>query len=258
MLKIENWDVVGWEHAIRGMRNPKNSWERSDSKGCNGCDCDCEYLTSYDMDICIGPNDLKLMEALRDGGPVHAKYRRMITVYIDITAPLYWWKEFDTYKVGTVANSCSTMHKIMDKEFTLDDFSTEHLISDWVSDENNESLYYWEQNPTHMSLFASPLDGLKIVIGLLNANRTAYMNAKKKPMKEEAKRAELMKKYWWQIIQLLPSSYNQKRTIMLNYEVLANIYKWRRDHKLDEWHVVCDWIENLPYSEIITGKRGEK
>lgn len=231
MLKIENWDVVGWEHAIRGMRNPKNSWDRSDS----------EYI---DGEADIGRNDLKLMEALRDGGPVHAKYRRMITVYLDITAPLYWWKEFDTYKVGTVANSCSTMHKVMDKKFTLDDFSTDHLMDPLDSD-----LMWGDDIPQRV---------LKNTICTLNQYRDKYLETKKKPMKEEAMRAKLMKKYWWQIIQLLPSSYNQKRTVMLNYEVLANIYKWRRDHKLDEWHVVCDWIESLPYSEIITGKREEK
>lgn len=264
MLKIENWEVVGWEHAIRGMRNPKNSWERSDSRNCNGCDCDCEYLTSYDMDICIGPNDQKLMHALADGGPVHAKYRRMITVYLDITAPLYWWKEFDTYKVGTVANSCSTMHKIHAKEFTIDDFSTEHLFG------QEDMLNYDERADIAKdnALAAVNVDGewcyftpegyIQMTCNILNHYRNKYLETKKKPMKEEAKRAELMKKYWWQMIQLLPSSYNQKRTVMLNYEVLANIYKWRRDHKLDEWHVVCDWIENLPYSEIITGKREEK
>ena len=219
MIKLENYEVVGWEHAIRGMRNPLNSWERSDS------------FFSYDYSSCdrigeryqhedIGPNDHDLMMRLAHGGPVHAKYRRMITVYVDITAPLYWWKEFDTYKVGTVANSCSTMHKIHAKEFTREDFSFEHLFNDFSYD----YLTTLETN---------------IVEGL-NVARYWYLKTKDK-------------KYWWQMIQLLPTSYNQKRTVMLNYEVLTNIYESRKNHKLDEWHVFCDWIESLPYSEIIIG-----
>jgi hypothetical protein len=181
--------------------------------------------------------------SLAKGGPVHAKYRRMITVYLDITAPLYWWKEYDTYKVGTIANSCSSMHKIHAKEFELSDFSCEHLSNDdyVYGDEYEYDLTYTYLNVLEDTIFA------------LNKARDRYLLAKTKPMKEEAKRADLMKKYWWQMIQLLPSSYNQKRTLMLNYEVLHNIYHSRRHHKLDEWHVFCDMIENLPYSEIITG-----
>lgn len=216
MLKLKNTEVVGWEHAIRGMRNPKNSWNRSDSKFTEHTLEEWPHDTVKTLDD-IGPNDHKLMMILADGGPVHAKYRRMITVYVDITAPFYWWKEFDTYKVGTVANSCSTMHKIADKEFTLDDFSTEHLE---------------EQS----------LSGIEALIQYLNVCRNCYLETKDK-------------KYWWQMIQLLPTSYNQKRTVMLNYEVLVGIYKWRRNHKLDEWHTFCDWIEELPYSELIIGQK---
>lgn len=218
MIKIENTEVLGWEHAIRGMRNPKNSWDRSDSER--------KYESYHDLSggyMEIGPNDHKLMMNLAAGGPVHAKYRRMITVYMDITAPLYWWKEFDTYKVGTVANSCSTMHKIHDKEFTLDDFSYEHLASQW-------------------------LKHLKNTIELLNDAREAYNWCN----------TDAKKDWWWQMIQLLPSSYNQKRTIMLNYEVLVGMHRDRKNHKLDEWHDFCDWIESLPYSEIITGRNKEE
>lgn len=241
MLKIENTEVLGWDAAIRGMRNPKNSWEKSDSQfvrdpdyGCFGA-CPCAELV--DCDCChVGPNDLKLMTTLRNAGTDHRKFMRMITVYLNITAPLYWWKEFDTYKVGTVANSCSTMHKITAKEFDVNDFSHEH-IEELDGDEYNMS-YDW----------------LLRTVDILNYYRQKYLETKTKPMKEEAKRAPLMKTYWWQMIQLLPSSYNQRRTILLNYEVLANIYKSRRNHKLDEWHTFCDWIESLPYSELITGK----
>ena len=251
MLKIENTEIVGWEAALRGMRNPMNSWEKSDSRSCGTCgDCDicidydnCPYGYDY-LKIIVGPNDLDLMTRLRNAGTDHRKFMRMITVYLDITAPLYWWKEFDTYKVGTVANSCSTMHKIHDKEFTMDDFSHEHLICDWVGD-NNEAIFYKdppENSPIKCQLMFTPLDALRITIGVLNTNREAYLKTKNK-------------KYWWQMIQLLPSSYNQKRTVMLNYEVLANIYKSRKNHKLDEWHTFCDWVESLPYSELITGEK---
>lgn len=232
MLKIEKTEVVGFEAAIRGMRNPKNSWEKSDS----------EFITSDGdhHDICghsgpwfgsdgweevlIGENDLNLMTTLRNAGTDHRKFMRMIVVYLDITAPLYWWKEFDTYKVGTVANSCSTMHKIAAKEFTFDDFSCEHL-------ERRASLT------------------LKKVIDDLNYYRKYYISLAKQNVSGADTKA---KDIWWQMIQLLPSSYNQKRTVMLNYEVLANIYKSRKDHKLDEWHTFCDWIEGLPYSKLIT------
>ena len=237
MIKLENAEVMGWEHAIRGMRNPMNSWGKSDSRIST---CECEQWPhnirkSFDE---IGPNDHDLMMRLAKGGPVHAKYRRMITVYVDITAPLYWWKEFDTYKVGTVANSCSTMHKIAAKEFTLEDFSCEHLMDNAMAD-------VFQQK--------SPLDILYATIDMLNFCRQKYLETKTKPMKNEQARKELMKKYWWQMIQLLPSTYNQRRTVMLNYEVLANIYKSRRNHKLDEWHTFCDWIKDLPYSDLITG-----
>lgn len=229
MLKVENVEVLGWEHAIRGMRNPKNSWAKSDSgpecpykkeKCCGECQ----------QNFCIGPNDKQLMMALRNAGTDHRKFMRMITVYLDITAPLYWWKEFDTYKVGTVANSCSTMHKIAEKEFTLENFSCEHLLSYWGEEKVNPTIIY----P------CTPMQHLNQTIACLNVCRKKYLETKDK-------------KYWWQMIQLLPSSYNQRRTVMLNYEVLANIYKSRRNHKLDEWHTFCDRIESLPYSALITG-----
>lgn len=223
MLKIENVEVLGWEHAIRGMRNPKNSWAKSDSGtecpyGKEKCCGECQ------QNFCIGPNDTQLMMSLRNAGTDHRKFMRMITVYLDITAPLYWWKEFDTYKVGTVANSCSTMHKIAAKEFTLDDFSHEHLVT-------------------------GPMEVLGMTIDVLNHYREKYLVA----TKTEEYTGLPAKDIWWQMIQLLPSSYNQKRTVMLNYEVLANIYKSRRHHKLDEWHTLCDRIESLPYSDLITG-----
>lgn len=232
MIKIENIEIMGWEHAIRGMRNPMNSWEKSDSGICKGGDdgigCEnCanqEYCThAFNRSWQLGKADHDLMMRLAAGGPTHAKYRRMIMVYVDITAPLYWWKEFDTYKVGTVANSCSTMHKIAAKEFTLDDFSHEHLI-------------------------VAGLNSLKRTIEDLNSCREGYLDESIK------QNPEWRKEVWWQMIQLLPSSYNQKRTVMLNYEVLAGIYPMRKNHKLDEWVDFCKWIETLPYSEIIIGK----
>lgn len=229
MLKIENAEVLGWEHAIRGMRNPKNSWAKSDS----GTKCPYEKekcCGECQQNFCIGPNDKQLMMALRNAGTDHRKFMRMITVYLDITAPLYWWKEFDTYKVGTVANSCSTIHKIAEKEFTLENFSCEHLLSYWGEEKVNPTIIY----P------CTPMQHLNQTIACLNVCRKKYLETKDK-------------KYWWQMIQLLPSSYNQRRTVMLNYEVLANIYKSRRNHKLDEWHTFCDWIEGLPYSALITG-----
>lgn len=229
MLKISNFEVMGWEHAIRGMRNPMNSWEKSDSEFSV---CECEQWP-HDIKkslVELGPNDLDLMKRLRNAGTDHRKFMRMITVYLDITAPLYWWKEFDTYKVGTVANSCSTMHKIAEKELTLEDFSCEHLINESVTEETIE------YNPTDLWFHGHLFNTVR----MLNNARERYLKTKDR-------------KYWWQMIQLLPSSYNQKRTIMLNYEVLANIYKSRRNHKLDEWHIFCDWIEELPYSEVITG-----
>lgn len=239
MLKMENIEVVGWEHAIRGMRNPKNSWSRSDSKITEHTLEDWPHDTVKTFDK-IGPNDYKLMMSLADGGPVHAKYRRMIAVYVDITAPLYWWKEFDTYKVGTVANSCSTMHKIADKKFTLEDFSIEHLCCN-VFDASGIIDVFGDGDGKEMM---APIRITEMTIEMLNQMRELYLKTQDN-------------KYWWQMIQLLPSSYNQKRTVMLNYEVLVGIYKWRRNHKLDEWHIFCNWIEELPYSELITGYKEE-
>ena len=206
MIKFENIEAFGWEATIRGMRNPMNSWDKSDSSFIfprGGVPLPALFK--------IGPNDLKLMQSLIRGGTDHSKFMRMINVTVDITAPLYWWKEFDTYKVGTVANSCSTMHKIHSKEFSLDDFSYEHL--DGYS-----------------------IDLLEQIIDRLNDNRKHYNETKDKD-------------YWWQMIQLLPSSYNQKRTVQLNYQVLRNVYFSRRNHKLDEWHDFCDMIKSLPYAE---------
>lgn len=245
MLKISDFEVMGWEHAIRGMRNPMNSWEKSDSEFSV---CECEQWP-HDIKkslVELGPNDLDLMKRLRNAGTDHRKFMRMITVYVDITAPLYWWKEFDTYKVGTVANSCSTMHKIAAKKFTMEDFSCEHLF-----DEDSLPPYEERVDIEHCEPLAAidvngqwcyytPKTFVRMTCNVLNHFRDLYLKTKDK-------------KYWWQMIQLLPSSYNQKRTIMLNYEVLANIYKSRRNHKLDEWHIFCDWIEELPYSEVITG-----
>ena len=242
MLKIENTEVIGWEAAIRGMRNPKNSWKKSDSGVCAthgpGRCAECVYTDCHADDVeigtkyILGPNDLKLMTTLRNAGTDHRKFMRMITVYMDVTAPLYWWKEYDTYKVGTVANSCSTMHKIAEKEFKDDDFSVEHIF-DAESEGVEFPIIYSEEH--------SPIWSFHMTLKILNFYREKYLETKDK-------------KYWWQMIQLLPSSYNQRRTVMLNYEVLANIYKSRRYHKLDEWHTFCDWIEGLPYSELITGK----
>lgn len=222
MIKIDSIDTetYGWVAAIRGMRNPLNSWEKSDSKfvGCTSIICrgkECEkncIPIKGKIGITIGDEDLKLMKKLVKAGSDHSKFMRFITVTCDINAPLYWWKEFDTYKVGTVANSCSTMHKIADKEFTLDDFSHEHIY-------DNNLLYR--------------------VVTELNVWREMFIESKNK-------------EDWWQMIQLLPSSYNQKRTVMLNYAVLRNMYFARRNHKLDEWHDFCEWIESLPYSELIT------
>lgn len=259
MLKIEETEVVGWKAAIRGMRNPMNSWEQSDSYpavDCGKCgkieregmcrkeDRNCSGFECFE----VGPNDHGLMEKLRNAGTDHRKFMRMLIVYLDITAPLYWWKEFKTYRAGRKfgddepdiidegyleydieMNSCSTMHKIQAKEFTLEDFSCEKLMDNAMVD---------------IFQVKSPLDILYSTIDMLNLNRKMYLETKDK-------------KYWWQMIQLLPSSYNQKRTVMLSYEVLANMYKSRKNHKLDEWHTFCDWIESLPYSELITGGRNE-
>jgi hypothetical protein len=210
MIKFENTEVYGWEAAIRGMRNPMNSWDKSDSTFLPVYAPPSEYVPE------IGENDIKLMQKLVKAGADHSKFLRMINVTLDITAPLYWWKEFDTYKVGTVTNSCSTMHKITAKEFVLDDFSHEHL-----NDLGKNNLI--------------------LQIDSLNAFRHYYLGHKDKDI-------------WWQMIQLLPSSYNQRRTVMLNYQVLKNMYHSRNNHKLDEWRKFCEWIESLPYSELITEK----
>jgi hypothetical protein len=260
MIKFENTEVIGWEAAIRGMRNPMNSWEKSDSlfdikhHGAQDVDTLKSYRTGYDIkgdeyaackdwteNYAIGPNDLDLMKRLRNAGTDHRKFMRMITVYVDILAPLYWWKEFDTYKVGTVANSCSTMHKIAAKAFTLEDFSCEYLR-------------------------VAAKNVLLKTIEALNAEREAFIGEGLTYLKGD-------KECWYSMIQLLPNSYNQRRTVMLNYEVLANIYKSRKNHKLDEWaetkltgdcpadmypnkftNGFCDWIKTLPYSELITGE----
>ena len=244
MIKFEHCEVTGWEHAIRGMRNPMNSWDKSDSEIVPSLRYEDGYIDEPDVNI--GPDDHNLMMRLRNSGTDHRKFMRMINVYVDITAPLYWWKEFDTYKVGTVANSCSTMHKIHAKEFTLEDFSTEHLIGSpiprfkqtfSVTEFNAEN----ENKSYSFAMGSTPIDFMNCIVEVLNAYRDLYLRTKDK-------------KYWWQMIQLLPSSYNQKRTIMLNYEVLANIYKSRKNHKLDEWRTFCSWIEELPYSEIIVGE----
>ena len=243
MIKIENTEVVGFEPAIRGMRNPMNSWDKSDSFW-NYIPCgECNGNASCVDDFHIGENDHDLMMRLTKGGPVHAKYRRMITVYLDITAPLYWWKEFDTYAVGVVKNSCSTMHKIADKEFTLDDFSHEHLIS---RGEGRDDITCSMENGEVVLHNCSPMDILKLTCGMLNFYRNQYL---------KDFYSDDVKEDWWQMIQLLPSSYNQRRTVMLNYEVLAGLYPMRKDHKLDEWQEFCKWIETLPYSELITGER---
>jgi hypothetical protein len=225
MIKIEKTDVYGWESAIRGMRNPMNSWDKSDSTFLPVYALPVEYVPE------IGDNDHDLMTRLAKGGAVHAKYRRMITVYVDITAPLYWWKEFDTYKVGTVANSCSTMHKIHAKEFTLDDFSHEHLTE-------------------------TTLMQMERIINTLNSARHIYLTFDQQNRLEKG--LDNKKSVWWQMVQLLPSSYNQKRTVMLNYEVLVGMYRDRKNHKLDEWHTFCDWIKSLPYSELITMESEDK
>lgn len=204
MIKLEETDVFGFEAAIRGMRNPKNSWDKSDSNCTTIIKDDGKYIADF-----IGKNDLKLMKALAGAGTDHGKFLRMINVTVDITAPLYWWKEFDTYKVGTVANSCSTMHKIHAKEFELSDFSTEHLVGKSVA-------------------------ALQGVIDVMNLEREHFLGTHDKDC-------------WWQMIQLLPSSYNQKRTVQLNYAVLLNMYHARKNHKLDEWHDFCKWVEDLPY-----------
>lgn len=233
-IKFENVVLASPEQMkfiIEGMRNPMNSWEKSDSRTCrqDGSFCmECEYKNDY----CLGENDHSLMQRLSNAGTEHRKYMRMMPVYVRITAPLYWWKEFDTYKIGTVANSCSTMHKIAEKEFTLEDFSCEHL-GVFIPAEKNDGV------EDYKNLWIASLEE---TIDYLNVARTFY-NRETDP--------KIKKDYWWQLIQLLPSSYNQTRNVMMNYEVLANIYRQRKNHKLDEWREFCKWIESLPYSELI-------
>ena len=240
MIKIKNTEVFGWEAAIRGMRNPMNSWNNSDSgyKFVNMPPCD-----DVEMQYVIGENDLELMKKLSNAGTDHGKFMRMINVTCDITAPLYLWKELDTYKVGTVANSCSTMHKIHEKKFELEDFSCEHLI-DADHYELCDCLIDLDFYGKGDFSFKTPLSTLKTTIRMLNEARNKYLETKDK-------------KFWWQMIQLLPSSYNQRRTVQLNYAVLKNMYNARKNHKLDEWHDFCHWIETLPYSELITGDDNE-
>ena len=221
MITIEKTDIYGWEAAVRGMRNPMNSWDKMDST----YNVIYEYCSNDDLTLTATPrlqfeagkNDLALMTKLAKAGPDHGKFLRFIDVSVDITAPLYWWKEFDTYKIGTVANSCSTMHKIHEKEFQLSDFSHEHLYS--TLGESFEAM-----------------DCLEMIVELLNKYREKYLETKDKF-------------WWWQMIQLLPSSYNQKRTVQLNYAVLKNMYHARKSHKLDEWHDFCAWVETLPYAK---------
>lgn len=245
MIEITNTSVYGFQEAVRGMRNPMNSWDKSDTTMCKDMEScgqccnveNCKYDDSmFGSQVCVGPNDLDLMKKLANAGTDHRKYMRMITVWCDIEAPLYWYKEFDTYKVGTVANSCSTMHKIHAKRFSVDDFSREYVWNSSIKHPQTQ-LVGTEDNPVY-------LDDTQILIytvGMLNELRKLYIETKDK-------------RYWYKMIQILPSSYNQKRTVMLNYEVLANMYKSRKNHKLDEWHKFCDWVETLPYSEIITAK----
>ena len=240
MINIDNVVLASqdqMEFIIEGMRNPMNSWEKSDSR--YSCSC-MDYKRNCPLGpYIVGENDNSLMQRLAKAGTDHRKFMRMMPVYVRITAPLYWWKEFDTYKVGTVANSCSTMHKITDKEFTLEDFSTEHLGVTIPAEKNDGEECYQNLWPERM----------KDVIEALNIARGFYIRETD---------PELKKDYWWQMIQLLPSSYNQTRNVMMNYEVLANIYKSRKDHKLDEWREFCKWIEKLPLHELITEIRSSK
>lgn len=246
MIKLEHVVLASseqMEFIIEGMRNPMNSWEKSDSDICNPtekCYYSCNKVGCVDADhFHLGENDQSLMQRLSNAGIEHRKYMRMMPVYVRITAPLYWWKEFDTYKIGTTANSCSTMHKIAEKQFTLEDFSTEHLYSKGAVTRNDDSKTFYDESCAELGF--DHVGALLGVIESLNWAREDYMRHKNKGD-------------WWQMIQLLPSSYNQIRNVMMNYEVLANIYRQRKDHKLDEWRDFCKWIETLPYSELIAGK----
>ena len=287
MLKITNTDIFGWNAAIRGMRNPMNSWEKSDSYWTHIENP--KTLATAPYQFFLGDNDHDLMMRLAESGSDHAKFRRMIHVQMDILAPLYWWKEFDTYKVGTVANSCSTMHKIHAKEFTLEDFSCEHLFaSPWEKDEempdfesiSNEKFKEWNAlgddkfkvpppvGPEAMEVDWHLENGAYYADESITDDGDTYVDCSYAKdildhtiLAMNRYRSKFLethdKKYWWQMIQLLPTSYNQLRTVDLNYEVLHNIYHARKNHKLDEWHTFCEWIENLPYSEVITGAKSE-
>ena len=246
MIKLENVVLDSPEQMkfiIEGMRNPMNSWGKSDTcfsdESCVNCYDNqrdlCDKDSFFRKDEKLGSNDHSLMQRLSNAGTEHRKYMRMMPAYVRITAPLYWWKEFDTYKIGTVANSCSTMHKIAEKEFTLEDFSYEHLFTE------GQNVYCDTAPVTEDDLFVNSTELMRIIIEVLNQYRKDFLDTKNKA-------------YWWQLIQLLPSSYNQTRNVMMNYEVLANIYRQRKNHKLDEWREFCKWIESLPYSEMITGK----
>lgn len=239
MLTIEQTRVYGFDAAIRGMRNPLESWDKMDSY---------PYIQNGKAYEVVMPNDKALMKKLADAGSDHGKFMRMINVTCDITAPLYWWKEYDTYKVGTVANSCSTMHKIQAHEFSMDMFSTEHLIERTdVTNKLNDDFFETGNLGDVCAVMSgedvlfSPIGVLELVINMLNRARELYLETNDK-------------KYWWQMIQLLPTSYNQKRTVQLNYQVLKNIYHARKNHKLDEWHAFCDWVKTLPESDLITGE----
>lgn len=249
MIRFESTKISGFEEAVRGMRNPMNSWSNSDSHYCaseqDDDDTLCKFMPRDSHYIyahyVLGDKDFELMKKLAASGSDHAKFRRMIVVYTDITAPLYWWKEYDTYKVGTVANSCSTMHTIHKKEFTVSDFSCDHLLGvedgDIDPQKISSALAPVVTVDGDLALY-SPRGFMTMTCNVLNHFRKLYLETGDK-------------KYWWQIIQLLPSSYNQKRTVMLNYEVLSNMYRARKNHKLDEWHLFCDWIRELPYADGI-------
>lgn len=257
MIKLENYEVVGWEHAIRGMRNPKNSWEKSDSEVMHDFRYDDKGNRTFMNEPLLGPNDRDLMKRLRNAGTDHRKFMRMLVVYVDITAPLYWWKEFDTYKVGTVANSCSTMHKLADKPFEWSDFSFELLMEDPNGDNSDTPLII---SPHDRERALDPANIGALTIHMLNACRQSYLMAVERLKSDrwteaERKHIEAQKElFWYQMIQLLNTSYNQKRTICMNYEVLANMYKSRKNHKLREWREFCKWIKTLPYSKLITGE----
>lgn len=243
MIKIEHTVTASpeqMEFIIEGMRNPMNSWDKSDSMNCKN-----------DIFL-LGDKDYDLMKRLAKAGSDDRKFMRQMPVFVRITAPLYWWKEFDTYKVGTVANSCSTMHKIHSKEFTMDDFSCEHLIAFYDGDHKFDENDIPHIHATVDCMY-SPVGLLTLELDMLNNCRERYLTA----LKTENECGIPAKEIWWQLIQLLPSSYNQTRNVTMNYEVLKNMYHARKNHKLDEWHVFCDWVKTLPYSELITEEFSE-